>query len=397
MNVNIEGADRIVGEYLIYRGFTQTLQSLESESHRDRTKKFEVIRIVEAIFTNLMSFEMESFLFLWDFLNKRFFFHLDVEHFHLAVTLKTDLLKFYLIHAIKSKNRDRVTEFFTSYSHEILADQTTSNGAANSAGGGGGSSLRNWFVLPYLEEPEKDPEFSIYFSSRWAELLRITLQNFLSIVLASAPPPRLLMLEKWYRSEGQQEIRSRCLSMSKEIDLLRKQCEKYEERLERYQEIIKQMATFCYKSSYLSPAPSSSTALAGGSAAGSNNASTSTTGSIPSSGGGKALFMEDGEEGRVQALGSAVVKLANDCLSRSRHRRQSHLATSSSLSTTTPSSSAYRNGLSSVAADDRGSMGYMSGSMAGGSEEQDVAEQAEVDLLNKLQDWLQLLTLQGSK
>eukprot|EP00981_Chlorochromonas_danica_P004185 scaffold840_cov179-Ochromonas_danica.AAC.4 len=47
MNVNIEGADRIVGEYLIYRGFTQTLQSLESESHRDRTKKFEVIRIVE--------------------------------------------------------------------------------------------------------------------------------------------------------------------------------------------------------------------------------------------------------------------------------------------------------------------------------------------------------------
>ncbi len=70
MNVNITGTDSMVGEYLICksyqltadilrffiffvsirhidRGFTQTFQSLEQEKNRDRTKRFEVFKIVE--------------------------------------------------------------------------------------------------------------------------------------------------------------------------------------------------------------------------------------------------------------------------------------------------------------------------------------------------------------
>lgn len=69
MNVNISGTDGMVGEYLICkisarnywsffckililtslldRGFTQTFQSLEQEKNKDRTKKFEVFKIVE--------------------------------------------------------------------------------------------------------------------------------------------------------------------------------------------------------------------------------------------------------------------------------------------------------------------------------------------------------------
>jgi hypothetical protein len=47
MSINIPSVDSMVGEYLIYRGFTQTFQSLEVERNRDRTKRFEVTRVVD--------------------------------------------------------------------------------------------------------------------------------------------------------------------------------------------------------------------------------------------------------------------------------------------------------------------------------------------------------------
>lgn len=50
---------------------------------------------------------------LWDFLSKRFFFHLDSEHVQYSANLKADLLKYYLVHAVKTNKRDRLTgEFF---------------------------------------------------------------------------------------------------------------------------------------------------------------------------------------------------------------------------------------------------------------------------------------------
>lgn len=64
-----------------------------------------------------------------------------------------------------------------------------------------------------MDEPERDPDFAVYFSSRWSEALRITIGNFLSIVLQSAPLPKLLLLEKWFHTDAQQEMRAQ-LSLS---------------------------------------------------------------------------------------------------------------------------------------------------------------------------------------
>jgi hypothetical protein len=44
---NIVAADQMVGEYLIFRGFTQSFRSLEAERSRDKTKHFEAVRIVD--------------------------------------------------------------------------------------------------------------------------------------------------------------------------------------------------------------------------------------------------------------------------------------------------------------------------------------------------------------
>ena len=42
-----------------------------------------------------------------------------------------------------------------------------------------------------MEEPEKDPEFSVYFTVKWSDMLRVTLSNFLSTILLNAPPPKV--------------------------------------------------------------------------------------------------------------------------------------------------------------------------------------------------------------
>ena len=191
----------------------------------------------QSIFNNLQSYEVEHFITFWDFLNKRFFFHLDSEHLNLSGILKTDLIKYYLVYCIKTKNKDKITEFFTLYSHEILAE------GGNFIPG----NLRNWFVLPYIDEPEKDIEFSSYFTTRWAELLKITLHNFLSVVISSSPPPKLLLLEKWYRSEAQQEIRSQLKQSAKKIDNLLEKIELQEHRLQSLREVIKILSSLLYQ------------------------------------------------------------------------------------------------------------------------------------------------------
>lgn len=130
----LSGADYMVEEYLLYRGFTQTFRCLDNEK-ASKSKNFQEQVIVQQIFQYLINFEVESFINLWDFLSKRFFLHLDQEHVNLIDQLKTDLLKYYLINAVKANNKPKIHEFFSTYSHEILME----------SGDSGKQSLRNWY------------------------------------------------------------------------------------------------------------------------------------------------------------------------------------------------------------------------------------------------------------
>lgn len=144
------------------------------------------------------------------------------------------------MHSFK-KSKDRIIDFFSCYSHDILA-------ATGVAG-----ALRPWFVLPYMENPQEDPEFAVYFSSKWSENLFLTLSNFLSIVLRSAPPPKLLLLDRWFASEAQQEIRSQLKLSFQKVDILVNRLEKSEERLLSLREVIKELATYIQKSRVCAP------------------------------------------------------------------------------------------------------------------------------------------------
>ena len=200
----------------------------------------------QGIFGHLHSFDIDSFISLWDFLSKRFFFHLDAEHLQYSSLLKSDLLKYFLVNTVKSNRKDKLLEFFASFSHEILAE------SGDSVAG----NLRSWFVLPYMEEPEKDPEFSQYFSNRWAESLRSTIGSFLSTVLQTAPPPKLLLLERWFHSDAQQEMRAQLSLSSKKVDCLVSKLEKSEERLAHLRSAVRELAQCLLKFSVANAAGS---------------------------------------------------------------------------------------------------------------------------------------------
>lgn len=72
----------------------------------------------------------------------------------------------------------------------------------------------------YLDKPEKDPEFAMYFTASWMDSLRCTLNNFLSIVLSNAPPPKLMLLERWFRSDVQSDVRNQLKMALNENELL---------------------------------------------------------------------------------------------------------------------------------------------------------------------------------
>lgn len=245
---------------------------------------------VQSIFTSLQSFDVENFISFWDFLNKRFFFHLDSEHLNLSGVLKTDLIKYYLIYCIKTKNKDKVTEFFSSYSHEILAE----------AGTFIPGNLRGWFVLPYMDEPDKDGEFSAYFAQRWSDLLKVTLHNFLSVVLSSAPPPKLLLLEKWFRSEAQQEIRSQLKQSAKKIDSLIVRIEQQEERLQSLRETVKILATLLYQA-----------------VTNANGAMGSSQSRINNNNSAENEAEVEAKRNKAKSFGLEVARIATDCLKKS--------------------------------------------------------------------------------
>jgi len=234
---NLVETDLITKEYLLYRGYTKAYAALEEDRARDRLRNFETKGIADAIYRYLNTYEVAQFLQLWGFLEARFFFHLDAEHMLLAALLKKDLLKMYLVNAC-ARNKPKITEFFASYAHEILAGEGGEQADLVA------QTLRPWFALPFVEAPERDPEFSAYFDLRWQETLKVTLENFLSIILRTAPEPKLVLLEKWYRSDAQVELRKKLVLSDKRVEILLAQVEFNQGLVAQYRETIQNLATF---------------------------------------------------------------------------------------------------------------------------------------------------------
>ncbi|XP_030071294.1 WD repeat-containing protein 91 isoform X2 [Microcaecilia unicolor] len=76
----------------------------------------------------------------------------------------------------RSNRPDKAQEFFQKQAAELQNQ----------------AEWKDWFMLPFLPNPEVNPTFATYFSRQWADFFLVSLHNFLSILFQCMPVPTLL-------------------------------------------------------------------------------------------------------------------------------------------------------------------------------------------------------------
>jgi hypothetical protein len=75
--------------------------------------------------------------------------------------VEADLLRAFLVAAASAGRSDKVAEFFKLYGPQLLSSSSSSAGWAGGEDGSGAADWRDWFVLPYLQHPERNPHFQV--------------------------------------------------------------------------------------------------------------------------------------------------------------------------------------------------------------------------------------------
>lgn len=314
---NTRGVDSLVEEYLVHRGFTQSFRVFQKEKNKDRTHGFHAIKIVEQIYFYIENFQINDFIDLWDFLNKRFFMHLDQENLLQLDNIKSDLIKLYLVTLVTRNEKKKMDEFFKSFSHEIIAS------SGNSA-----QQLRSWYAIPYMTDPDKDPEFGPYFNKKWSDMLRTTLHNFLSTILLNTPSPKLILLERWFRSDAQEEIRRHLRELRNKLSEHLHRENVYEDRIVTLQGAIKDLVKHIHALNMKAvslPGTSSDSSLPIHVYPSQNRGSDVST-TLTDSGRHEILYRESinvSEFEKVTTLGNSVCDLATSCVQHS-HLSSTH-------------------------------------------------------------------------
>lgn len=163
LRVALGWADKLVEEYLLFRGFMQTHRAFLGEVKHDRIHEFQVDKIVEELLRLLTSFQYHAMMDLWGFLQERFFSRLQHSYWPVIRHLELSLQRFYIVNAIQNDRLEKVRELLESEAEDFR----------------GSRDWEPWFRLPFIRDPASDPGFHIYFTKDWASRLVVSVHNLL--------------------------------------------------------------------------------------------------------------------------------------------------------------------------------------------------------------------------
>ncbi|XP_054844564.1 WD repeat-containing protein 91 isoform X2 [Eublepharis macularius] len=211
MAAAVERTDELVREYLLFRGFTATLKQLDAEIKADKEKGFRVDKIVDQLQQYVQSYDLTALRDYWSYLERRLFSRLEDVYRPTVNKLKISLYRYYLIHTVQTSRNDKTQEFFLKQASELQNQ----------------AEWKEWFVLPFIPNPESNPTFGTYFSRQWADTFIVSLHNFLSVLFQCMPVPVILNFdEECQRSNFLQE----------ENETLRQKAEYYRMKKEELQQ-----------------------------------------------------------------------------------------------------------------------------------------------------------------
>ncbi|GAV84904.1 WD40 domain-containing protein [Cephalotus follicularis] len=177
---NMHYAEELVREFLVFRGFTNTLQAFETELSTDIGKAFQVDEILNLIFSvYIPKFQAEKLVGLLSFFKQCFSSSSETIIIATLSKLEVSILCYYIVYAMQSGRKDKVVEFFGMKGNDLLQR---------------GNDWSPWFALPYVKNPSLDPQFRIFFSKEWYEALRLSVRNFFNEIFNGTRIPTLLKL-----------------------------------------------------------------------------------------------------------------------------------------------------------------------------------------------------------
>ncbi|KAK7343718.1 hypothetical protein VNO77_12697 [Canavalia gladiata] len=173
-------AEELVREFLVFRGFTNTLEAYEAELRTDIGKGFEVDKILDLIFSLYVpKFQVDKLVALLGFFKHYLSSSYETPLVSTLSKLETSLLRFYVVHAVQSNRTDKVVEFFALNGTELLQKS---------------QDWTHWFAIPYIKNPHLDPEFRIFFSKEWYRALHLSARNFFNEVFNVSRLPAILKI-----------------------------------------------------------------------------------------------------------------------------------------------------------------------------------------------------------
>ncbi|XP_045826853.1 WD repeat-containing protein 91 homolog [Trifolium pratense] len=157
-------AEELVREFLVFRGFTNTLEAYETELRTDVGKGFQVDKILDLIFfLYIPKFQIDKLVALLGFFKHYISSSSETTLVSTFSKLEASVLSFYVVHALQSNRRDKVVEFFTVHGPDLLQSSQ--------------DDWTQWFAIPYVKNPRLDPEFRIFFSKEWYKALHLSVRQ----------------------------------------------------------------------------------------------------------------------------------------------------------------------------------------------------------------------------
>ncbi|XP_028164940.1 WD repeat-containing protein 91 [Ostrinia furnacalis] len=179
---HIQFVDELVREYLLFRGFNSTVKAFDTDLKADKDKGFRVDKIIEQILHYINVSDLSGLKEYWSHLDSLVFSKLEI-HVQPAVRkLEYSLYKLYLVVAAQSTGgvrNEKVAEFLAKMLPELQ----------------GQNEWRDWFMLPYIQKPEENASFSLYFTRAWQDSVLVSLHNLLATVFQCMPQPTLTSYE----------------------------------------------------------------------------------------------------------------------------------------------------------------------------------------------------------
>ncbi|XP_074030537.1 WD repeat-containing protein 91 isoform X2 [Leptinotarsa decemlineata] len=187
--------DEIIREYLLFRGFGNTLKAFDADLKGDKMKSFRADRIVDQIMHFINVHDLASLREFWGHLNMHLFSKLEHNFLQSVKKLENAVLKMYLVSAVTNNKPEKMIEFFMKMTPE-LKNQT----------------------LPYTKNPDENKTFALYFTKQWQDTLLLSLTNFFATVIQHMPMPTLMN----YTEDAQKitKLQERNESLKKRLVLL---------------------------------------------------------------------------------------------------------------------------------------------------------------------------------